>query len=160
MRLAFFRGVISFSTMNRAKLLSAVLAAVVASTGCSIFEDPTPETISIQITGSTGTPVLAIYSQVFVAGVNRETDITEVRLSGADSVMQTLPIDTIINIRASRQLFLQVETMPTDTANVSVRVDINSRNILNRTGFIFPDVPFRYVYQFNRPLTDVVEVVF
>lgn len=146
--------------MNRTKLFAAVLGAAFLSTGCSLFEDPTPETISIQITGSTGTPVLAIYSQVFVAGVNRETDITEVRLSGADSVMQTLPIDTIINIRTSRQLFLQVETMPTDTANVSVRVDINSRNILNRTGFIFPDVPFRYVYQFNRPLTDVVEVVF
>lgn len=146
--------------MNRTKIFSAVLAAAFAFTGCSLFEDPTPETISIQITGSTGTPVLAIYSQVFVAGVNRETDITEVRLSGADSVMQTLPIDTIINIRTSRQLFLQVETMPTDTANVSVRVDINSRNILSRTGFIFPDVPFRYVYQFNRPLTDVVEVVF
>lgn len=146
--------------MNRTKLISAVLAAVFVSAGCSIFEDPTPETISIQLTGSTGTQVLAIYSQFFVAGINRETDVTEVRLSGADSVMQTLPIDTIINIRESRQLFLQVETMPGDTANVSVRVDVNSRNVLDRSGFIFPDIPFRYVYQFNRPLTDVVEVVF
>ena len=146
--------------MNRITLITAVLVAAFVSTGCSIFEDPTPETISIQITGSNGTEVLGIYSQVFVAGINQETDVTEVRLSGADSVMQTLPIDTIINIRTSRQLFLQVETMPGDTAHVTVRVDVNSRNILNRAGFIFPDVPFRYVYQFTRPLPDVVAVVF
>ncbi|NNF14626.1 MAG: hypothetical protein HKN72_15470 [Gemmatimonadetes bacterium] len=146
--------------MNRTKLFSAVLAAAFASTGCSIFEDPTPETISVQLTGSAGTTVLAIYSQVFVAGVNRETDITEVRLSGADSVMQTLPIDTIVDIAASRQFFLQIETMPGDTADVRVQIDVDSRNVVNSSGLIFPGLPWRYVYQFNRPLTDVVEVVF
>lgn len=160
MRLAFSRAGISFSIMNKTKLFSTVLATVFALSGCSIFEDPTPETISVQMTGSAGMEVLAIYSQLFVAGINQETSTTQVRLSGADSVMQTLPIDTIINIATSRQLFLQVETMPGDTANVQVRIDIDSRNILSREGLIFPGTPWRYVYQFNRQLTDAVEVVF
>jgi len=129
-------------------------------TACDIFESPTPEAISVQMTGSAGTEVLAIYSQVFVAGINRETNTTEVRLSGADSVMQSLPIDTIIDIAASRQFFLQVETMANDTVDVAVQIEVDGRNVLESSGLIFPGDPWRYVYQFNRPLTDVVEVVF
>lgn len=144
--------------MNRRRI--AVLALLAGAGACGIFEDPTPETISIQVTQDDGTPVMAIFSKVFVAGINRETDVTEVRVTSADTVMTTLPIDTIIDIRVERQLFLQVETMPGDTASVQFRVDLDARNVLNRQGLIFEELPLRYVYQFNRPLTDVVEVVF
>ena len=160
MRLAFFMGVISFPGMNRTKRLSTLLLAAGVAAACGIFEDPSPETISIQMTGSAGSEVMAIYSQEFVAGINQETGGTEVRVQNSDTAFQTLPLDTIVNIARSTQLFVQVETTPTDTISVDVRVDVDDRNILQRSGAIFPDTPWRYVYQFNRPLPDVVEVIF
>ncbi len=160
MRLAFFRPVVSFLVMNRMKSLVVGLVLLGGVAACGIFEDPSPENISILMTGSDGTEVMAIYSQVFTAGINQETSTTEVEITESDTVFDVLPLDTIIDIEESRQLFLQVETMPTDTAQVQVRVDVDGRNVLAREGAIFPGTPWRYVYQFNRPLTDVVEVVF
>ena len=146
--------------MDYFKRFSALVLLVGVTTACGIFEDPTPETISVRMTGPADAQVRAIYAQVFVAGINPETSTTEVRVTSSDTVLQLLPIDTIIDIAESRQLFLQVETVPMDTIEVAVRVDVDTRNILERQGLIFPEEPFRYVYQFNRPLTEVVEVVF
>ena len=53
---------------------------------------------------------------------------------------------------------MQVEIA--DTIVVAVRIDVNSRGLVNATGGIFPDVPFRYVYQFNELFSDVIEVIF
>lgn len=147
--------------MNIITRFSALALVLSATTACGIFDDPTPETISVQMSGSSGSEVLAIYSQIFVAGVNQETSTTEVRIQQADTVLETLPIDTIVDIRESRQFFLQVETLPgQDSLSVAVRVDLDTRNLHEAEGLIFEDDPWRYVYQFNRPLTSVVEVVF
>lgn len=160
MRLAFFQGGISFSIMNNVKRFSALILSVGAFAACGIFEDPTPETLSVRLTGPTDVQVRAIYAQAFVAGVNQETRTTEVRVSQSDTVLQMLPIDTVVNIAESRQLFIQVEPVPVDTLAVAVRVDVDARTILQREGSIWAAEPFRYVYQFNRPLTNIVEVVF
>lgn len=147
--------------MNIIMRSSALALVLSATAACGIFEDPTPETISVEMSGSSGTEVMAIYSQIFVAGVNQQTSTTEVRIQQADTVFETLPIDTIVDIRESRQFFFQVQTMPEqDTIAVNVRVDVDSRNLVASQGLIFPDDPWRYVYQFNRPLTSIVEVVF
>lgn len=147
--------------MNIITRFSALALVLSTTTACGIFDDPTPETISVQMSGSSGSEVLAIYSQIFVAGVNQETSTTEVRIQQADTVFETLPIDTIVDIRESRQFFLQVETLPDqDSLAVAVRIDLDTRSLHEAEGFIFADDPWRYVYQFNRPLTSVVEVVF
>lgn len=147
--------------MNIITRFSALGLVLSTTTACGIFDDPTPETISVRMSGPGGSEVMAIYSQIFVAGVNRETSTTEVRIQQADTVIETLPIDTIVDIRESRQFFIQVETLPDqDSLAVAVRIDLDTRSLHDAEGLIFPDDPWRYVYQFNRPVTSIVEVVF
>lgn len=147
--------------MNLIMRFSALALVLSATAACGIFDDPTPETISVRMSGASGSEVVAIYSQIFVAGVNQETSTTEVRIQQADTVLETLPIDTIVDIRESRQFFVQVQTVPDqDSLEVAVRVDLDTRSLLQTEGLILPDDPWQYVYQFNRPLTNVVEVVF
>ena len=136
--------------------MAAVLASVAA---CNIIEDLTPENISFRMSGADGQVVIAIYSQEFVAGID-ELNITQVQVFGSDTVIHVLPIDTIINIATERRFFVQVTAAPMDTVVVSVLVDIDGRNLLNASGGIFPDVPFRYVYQFNQLFSDAIEVIF
>jgi len=133
-----------------------LLAAVVGAVGCSIFDEPNPENVGFRMTGPPGAMVTAIYSKDFVAGVN-ELGGTRVHVFGTDTVMHTLPIDTIINIRESSQFFVQVESA--DTVEVSVLVDVDGRTVVDQTGGIFPDEPWRYVYQFNRFLGTILEVI-
>lgn len=133
-----------------------LLALMVGVSACEIFEDQSPENVSFRLEGSTGSQVTAIYSTRFIAGVN-EFGVTEVRVFGSDTVVHTLPIDTVISIAANQQFFVQIQ--PADTVNVQARVDIDGRNVLDNEGFIFPDSPWNYVYQFNQLLTELVEVV-
>lgn len=139
--------------IRRVAVAAALLAGAV---GCSLFQDQSPEFLSFQLEGSPGEEVLAIYSTAFVAGVN-ELGVTEVRIFSSDSVVSTLPIDTVFSIAANQQFFVQIE--PVDTVDVDVRVDIDGRNILDNEGLIFPEAPWRYVYQFNQLLTELVEVI-
>jgi len=142
-------------TVSRALLGLTIVAGLAA---CGIFEDQTPEFLSFQMDGNPGDVATVIYSIDFVSGVN-ETGVTRLEIFSADTVVHTLPIDTVIDIRRERQLFIQVET-PVDTLHVSVRVDIDDRNIFAEMGDIFPELPWRYLYVFNRPVTDDLEVIF
>lgn len=142
--------------MKIIRRIAAGLALLVGATACSLFQDQSPEFLSFELDGSPGEQVLAIYSTAFIAGVN-ELGVTEVRIFSSDSVISTLPIDTTFNIAANQQFFVQIE--PVDTVDVGARVDIDGRNILNNEGLIFPESPWRYVYQFNQLLTELVEVI-
>ena len=135
--------------------MAAVLASV---TACEIFGDQAPENISFRMSGSDGQVVTVIYSQEFVAGVD-ELNVTQVEVFVSDTVMHVLPIDTIINISLERRFFVLVATAPTDTVVVDVRIDVDGRGLVNTSGGIFPDVPWRYVYQYNQLFTDVIEVI-
>lgn len=142
--------------MKNIRRIALGIALVAIGSSCSLFQDQSPEFLSFQLDGSPGEQVLAIYSTAFVAGVN-EVGVTEVRIFSSDSVLATLPIDTTFNIAVNQQFFVQIE--PVDTVDVGARVDIDGRNILDSEGFIFPEAPWRYVYQFNQLLTELVEVV-
>lgn len=134
-----------------------VFVTVVVLGGCSIFEDPTPRQVSFQMTGQPGDSVQAIYSSDFLAGVD-ELGGTRVQVFGRDTVWQALPIDTVFDISASSQWFVQVASA--DTIEVSVRVEVDERTLVDSQGGIFPDDPWRYVYQFNQFLGAVTEVIF
>lgn len=145
--------------MCRLKTLAILIAVSTLPLGCSIFEDPRPEQVSFRMSGSPGATVTAIYSKQFVAAVN-ELGVTEVEVFGADTVVHLLPIDTIVDVVLEQRFFVQVETMPNDTVNVQVRVDIDGRNVLNDSGGIYGGSPWRYLYQFNQTFTQVFDVVF
>lgn len=142
--------------MKNIRRLIAGLVLLASASACSLFQDQSPEFLSFRLEGSAGEQVLAIYSTAFVAGVN-EVGVTEVRIFSSDSVLATLPIDTTFNIAANQQFFVQVE--PVDTVDVDVRIEIDGRNVLDNDGLIFPQSPWRYVYQFNQLLTELVEVI-
>ena len=145
--------------MKTVRRLGAAAALLASVTACNIIEDLTPENISFRMSGADGQVVTAIYSQEFVAGID-ESNVTQVQVFGSDTVIHVLPIDTIISIAVERRFFVQVTAAPTDTVVVAVLVEIDGRSLLNTSGGIFPDVPFRYVYQFNELFSDVIEVIF
>lgn len=137
----------------------AVAATLVAG-ACEIFEDGTPRRILFEMEGDRGgLRAKAIYSRDFVAGVD-ETGVTHVQVFSSDTVLHTLPIDTVMDIADEQQWFVQVETLAGDTLAVSVLVDVDGRTLVSRSGGIFPDEPFRYVYVFNQRLTESVDVTF
>lgn len=145
--------------MNRRRALAvAVLLGLGGVLGCAAFEDPTPENIFLVMEGPDGMEVRVVYTTDFLAGVN-ELGRTEVRIFGADTVLQTLPIDTVVNIAIPRQLFVEVLPANGDTVDVDVVVDVDNRNLVDRSGKIYPEDPWRFVYVFNRRLTSIIDVV-
>ena len=144
--------------MKTLKSLVAVAALFASVTACEIFENQAPEAISFRMSGSDGQVVSVIYSQEFVAGVD-ELNVTQVQVFVSDTVLHVLPIDTIVDIMSEQRLFIQVETAPQDTVVVDVRMEVDGRGLLSTTGGIFPDVPWRFVYQFNQQFSDVIEVI-
>lgn len=136
-----------------------ILAAVLLAGGCEIFEDQTPEQIFFRMEGPAGAVVSVIYSKQFVAGVN-EAGVTRVEVFRADTVQHVLPIDTVIDIRVQRQLYIQAEpAMVTDTLLVDTQVDVDTRALYDRSGKLFPTLPWRFLYRFNQPFTDDIEVI-
>ena len=143
-------------TMINIRRIAVGLALLAGASACSLFQDQAPEFLSFRLEGSPGEQVLAIYSTAFVAGVN-EIGVTEVRIFSSDSVLATLPIDTTFNIAANQQFFVQIE--PVDTVDVGARIEIDGRSVVDNDGLIFPQSPWRFVYQFNQLLTELVEVI-
>jgi hypothetical protein len=107
--------------------------------------------------GPVGQTVSVVYSKQFIAAVD-ELNVTRVEIFGADTVLHTLPFDTIIDVRLERRLFLQAEVMAVDTLNVDVSIDADGRTLFDRAGDLFPDLPWRFLYQFNHAFTDAIEV--
>lgn len=144
--------------MKTLKRFAALGLLVALASGCEVFEDPTPETVSFRMDGPAGVTVTVLYSKQFVAGVT-EAGITEVEIFRADTVVHTLPIDTLIDVRLERRIFIQAEVQPTDTVNVDVRVDVNDRNVFVRNGDLFPALPWQFVYQYNTRFTESIQVI-
>lgn len=136
--------------------LTLTLAASLTA-GCGIFQDPTPNNVSVRLSGST--PVEIVYSKQFVTGLD-ENGVTRVQIFASDTVYQSLPLDTVVSIEAERQFFVQVKPMTEGSFSVTARVDIDDRSVVNKTADLLQSDPFRYVYQFNQKITRIVDVVF
>ena len=137
-----------------------VAAALFLAGACEIFEDGTPTQIFFEMESEEGgLQARVIYSKNFIAGVD-EMGITHVQVFSSDTVLHSLPVDTVIDIADEQQWFVQVETLAGDTLAVNVVVDVDDRNLVSRFGGIFPNEPWRYVYVFNQRLTEDVDVSF
>jgi len=158
MRLAFYPTGLIFPTMTQRRLVGIVLLALGGAWGCEAFEDRTPENIFLEMSGTGGTQARVVYTTQFVAGVS-EVGRTEVRIFQADTVLQSLPIDTVISVAIDRQLFIEVLPVGTDTLDVSVIVDVDDRNLVTNSGKIYPEDPWRFLYVFNRRFAQAIDVV-
>ena len=139
--------------------MAALVVGMVLSGACSAFEDPTPNNITFRMSGTSGTIVEAIYSTQFIAGVD-DANTTHVQIYQADTVQQTLPIDTVIDIAVDRRFFVQIAPVSVAQTSVQVRVDVDDRNVLNDSGDVFASDPWRYVYLFNQQVSRIIDVVF
>lgn len=126
--------------------------------GCEIFESQSPETVAFRMSGAAGEMVTIIYSKEFIAATD-EAGTTHLEVFEADTVVHTLPIDTIIDVRTERQLFLRAEPLIEDAISVSVRIDVNDRSIFDSSGNIHSESPWLFLYRFNAPPTQSIEVV-
>jgi hypothetical protein len=158
-RLALSTDTDIFLSMRTRRIRSCLAAAGVLAVGaCGFFEDPTPETLFFTLSGPAGTQVEVVYSTQFVAGVN-ELGVTEVQVFLTDTVVHTLPIDTLFDISIDRRWFVQVTPLGVDEASVQARVDVDDRTVLNEQGLIFPATPWRFAYLFNQTVTRSIDVV-
>ena len=139
-------------------IFGVLLLGTAALAACEVFEDQTPEFISFAMAGPSGATVQVIYSKAFVAGVD-EAGTTRVEVFESDTVLHTLPIDTVIDVRIDRRLFIQGEVSPLDTLSVDVEIDVDGRSLFDGRGDLFPDLPWRFLYQFNSLFTDDIEVI-
>jgi hypothetical protein len=138
--------------------MAALTLITLAPVGCGVFEELTAENVFLRLSGPAGTQVQVVYSTEFSAGVN-EVGVTQVRLFLADTVMHTLPVDTVIDIRENRQAFFEVFPFGVESAQLDIHVDVDGRTQLEESGQIFAAEPWRYVYGFNRQFTRDVDLV-
>ena len=132
-----------------------VLAVGLVLSGC--IEDPTPKRARIVINGESGKTVRVIMASEFVAAVNEQGQ-TRVVIFSADTTMATLPFERTVSIERSQQFFAETSRAASDVANLRMQVFIDN-NVRFDEGGLLRDRPFRYVYTFNRPLTQDITVV-
>ena len=143
---------------GRSRALAAALAALVVG-ACGLFEDTRPSMLSFRMSRDDGSQALAVYATDFVAGVD-VNGTTRVQVFDSDTVLHTLPFDTVFDIGAEQQWFVQVQSVAGDTLDVSVYVGVDGRDILSESGGIFPNEPWNYVYVFNQTLGTEIDVTF
>ena len=132
-----------------------VLAVGLVLTGC--IEDPTPKRARIVINGEAGKTVHVIMSSEFVAAVNEQGQ-TRVVIFSSDTTTATLPFEKTVSIEQSQQFFAQTSRAATDVQNLRMQVFIDNK-VRYDEGGLLRDKPFRYVYTFNRPTTQDIQVV-
>jgi hypothetical protein len=143
--------------MNR-RLLIAVFALSTLGWGCSAFEDPTPDNIAFSLRGETGREVQLVFSSQFIATVD-EFGVTGIRVFASDTILRSIPVDTVVNISVDRRFFIEILPVDADSISVDVIVDVDNRNLVAESGGILAVDPWRFVYQFNVRLTRQVEVI-
>ena len=143
------------------RLIAGTLLAALAVTvtSCGLLEEKWPRQVSFEMRGDAGLQAKVIYATDFTAGVG-ETGVTHVQVFSSDTVLHTLPIDTVMSIAREQRWLVQVETLAGDTLDVSVVVEVDGRDLLSESGGIFPDIPWRYVYVFNQRIPRSVDVNF
>ena len=158
-RLAVFTDTDMFLSMRTRRTRSCLVAACVLAFGaCGFVEDLTPETLSFTLSGPAGTQVEVVYSTQFVAGVN-SLGVTEVQVFLADTVVHTLPVDTLFDISVDRRWFVQVTPVGVEEASVQARVRVDDRRLLDESGLILQADPWRYAYLFNQNVTRTIDIV-
>ncbi|MEZ4414571.1 MAG: hypothetical protein R3E10_02340 [Gemmatimonadota bacterium] len=145
----------------------AVLGGVGVFSGlpaCSWFEDPTPDTVRVLVTGDASTPAALIVSQSFNAGLT-ERGSTAVSLFAADTLIRTLPFDTVINLVGgidqgdAKRFFFEAQRDQENLSNVQVRIYLDSDLRFDVGGPLTSQEIYRWAYIFNQLFTNVIEVI-
>jgi hypothetical protein len=142
----------------RGTILALMLALGVGA-GCDWFEDPSPEEARVVIEGDAGTTVVLIVSSKFVAGVS-EAGVTRVEIIESDTILTSPPFDRTFNIRGDYRFFIQAARLDADVGSFRMQVFVDEDREFDESGPLLQNGPFRFVFQFNQFLTDVIDVTF
>lgn len=134
-----------------------VLALFSALCGaCGWFDEPVPDRARMVIDGEAGKEVRIIISTRFVAAVN-EIGQTRVVLFEADTIVATLPYETVYTIGEDQRFFSETARLEADLQSIRVQVYLDNRKEFDQGGQLLLDQPYRFVYTFNQAVTrDVV----
>ena len=146
------------------KKISSVMRAVIiaaiglwTAAGCSWFEDPTPEWITVQVGGS-GT-VQVVTSQTFVAARSAEAGATRVEMFTSEAQTVALPWGADFGIRERPRFFIQVTGADgAPPVDFSFEVFVDGEPAWSTTRSI-ESQPLRYLYLFNQPPILNIEVI-
>jgi hypothetical protein len=136
-----------------------LVSASLLAGGCDVLiTDPTPEEARLVIQGAGDTPVRVIVSTEFVAQVN-ELGQTEVVIFAADTVITSLPYETVYVIRDDQRFFAEAARQDADVESVQMQVFIDGRRQFDEGGMLLENQPYRFVYTFNQAITREIVVL-
>lgn len=154
--------------MKKSRMFGSLIGVIAAGMvlvvgGCGWFDDPTPESVRVQVNGEPNKTVELIVSQAFAAGT-REDGASVVTVFGSDTLVSVLPFDTVFTLLGSgsgsgrRRFFMQVGRVADSLSTVEVRAFLDNDLRYDQTG-VLEDNFYRWAYAFNEPIGDIVEVL-
>jgi hypothetical protein len=143
----------------RRTVFPLVLLVLGLSAGCDWFDDPSPQEARVVIDGDPGTTIVVIASSKFVAGVN-DIGVTRVEIIESDTIVTSPPLDRTFSIRGDYRFFVQAARLDADVNSLRMQVFVDDDREFDESGPLLADGPFRFVFQFNQFLTDVIDVTF
>ncbi len=139
--------------------IPAVLALALSFTGCSWFEDPSPDNARVVVQGRAGGMVRLTTSSKFVSGVN-ELGVTRVVVFESDSLVRAVPFDAEFRIRGDNRFFAEARWIGQDVDSIRVRVYLDDRVVFDESGPLINGSPYRFVWTLNQAVTQLIEVIF
>ena len=134
----------------------AVAVGAVGFGGCDWFDDPSPEFVSVSLTGDPGETVEILVSKQFLTGID-ENDVTQVQIFQGDTLIRALPWDTTISIRLEQRFF--VRSIDADSVSNQLRMQVRVDGVSEYDKSGEASGEFQFVFTFNQPITNVVELI-
>ena len=145
--------------MYARRWVALILLAFVFS-ACSWFDDPSPDSIRVQLEGTAGDSLTLITSTEFFATTN-EAGQVGVQIFVSDTLQVTLPYDETWDIRGDQRFFML--GTPADTLSpgvmVRLRVNLDSDEALDRQVNAVIENPLQFVYLFNQQIVQDFDIL-
>lgn len=135
-----------------------VAAALLLQGGCGFFDNPTPSEARLTVTGESGAEVRIVTSKKFVA-TQQTGDQVKAELLAADTLVRTLPFDTVYDIRGDLRFYARIDTVgSTVPSGFRLRVALDEEVRYDQEGSLVARV-FRFLYVFNQAILTDGEVL-
>lgn len=136
-----------------------LLSALLLLAGCDWFEDPSPTSAQLIISGETGKSIRLIVSTEFLSSIN-ESGQTRVSMITSDTLTVTLPYQADYSIERNQRFFVEAARVDADVQNIQMQVYIDDRRLFDDTGsLITGGRPLRFVYTFNQPVSREIVII-
>lgn len=138
---------------------AAGVLLLLGATACNWFDDPSPDEARLMIDGPAGTTVQLVTSTSFVAA--RRTDgVTEVEIIDSETISATLPFESTYGIRDEQRFLAWTSQLDSDVENIRVRVFLDGTKEFDQSGPLQEGTDYRFVYAFNQPVSQLIELTF